>query len=465
MSTIHRDADGSLLVMVKGAPRELLARCTGMDDACRGVIVSAIDGMAAHGLRVLGLAQRRIGAHENHLRLDSCAPGDVETGLTFLGLVGMEDPPREEVADAITACRGAGITIIMITGDDGLTAEVIARQIGLVGERPTVVSGTMLDAMKDEELDAVLAAQELIFSRATPEDKLLIVTRLQARGEIVAVTGDGVNDAPALKKADIGAAMGRSGTDVARAAADMVLLDDNFATIVAAVEEGRAIFDNMRKFIVYIFAHLSPEAIPFILFALLHTPLPLTVMQILAIDLGTETLPALALGMERPEADVMRRRPRSRGERLLNLGTLIRGYGFLGMMTTLVVVSGFLAVTMGAGWRPGVASSLPATIAAEASTVTFVGIVVMQIANAFACRTERQSAFGVGFASNRLLLAGIVFEVLLTVAIVYTPIGQVMFGTAGVPVWWWLVCAAAIVPAFLAEEARKWLVRRRTALR
>ena len=464
MSTIHHDDDGAVRVMVKGAPRELLSHCTGMDAAEHATVVAAIDAMAARGRRVLGLAERRIEANEDHFQLDTAAPGDVERQLRFLGLVGMEDPPRDEVPDAIAACRVAGITIIMITGDDGLTAEAIARQIGLVGEHPVVVPGTALGAMSDDQLDTVLDSPELIFSRATPEDKLRIVTRLQARGETVAVTGDGVNDAPALKKADIGAAMGRSGTDVARAAADMILLDDNFATIVAAVEEGRAIFDNMRKFIVYIFAHLSPEAIPFILFALLHTPLPLTVMQILAIDLGTETLPALALGMEHPEADVMSRPPRPRNERLLSAGTLLRGYGFLGMMTTVLVLCGFFALILDARWRID-ATSVPSTVAAEASTVTFVGIVVMQIANAFACRTERQSAFTVGLTSNRLLLIGIAFEVMLALVIVYTGLGQAIFGTAAVPGWWWLICLLAIPPTFLAEEARKWVVRSRVRSR
>ena len=199
----------------------------------------------------------------------------------------------------------------------------------------------------------VLASDQVLFSRATPEHKLRIVTALRDLGEVVAVTGDGVNDAPALKRADIGVAMGLAGTDVAREAADMVLVDDNFATIVGAVEEGRAIFDNMRKFIVYIFAHLSPEAIPFIFYALFRIPLPITVMQILAIDLGTETLPALALGVERAEPDVMSRPPRKRGERLLSGGALVRGYGFLGGMAAAVVLSAFFLFLSSHGWSWG----------------------------------------------------------------------------------------------------------------
>jgi magnesium-transporting ATPase (P-type) len=255
--------------------------------------------------------------------------------------------------------------------------------------------------------------------------------------------------------------MGMAGTDVAREAADMVLVDDNFATIVGAVEEGRAIFDNMRKFIVYIFAHLSPEAVPFIFFALFSVPLPLTVMQILAIDLGTETLPALALGVERPEPDVMARPPRRRGERLLSAGSLERGYAFLGGMTSAVVLSAFFLFLFSKGWSWGDATAPTREIGLEATTIVFLGIVLLQVGNAFACRTERVSPFRIGLLGNRFLLWGVAFELVFAAALIYVPFLRPLFGTGPVDPRWWLYLIAFVPVIFLAEEARKAIVRRR----
>jgi magnesium-transporting ATPase (P-type) len=317
--------------------------------------------------------------------------------------------------------------------------------------------------MGDAEAQLAMAGAPVIFARATPEQKLRIVSLLQAQGEVVAVTGDGVNDAPALKKADIGVAMGVAGTDVAREAADVILLDDNFATIVAAIEHGRAIFDNMRKFVVYIFAHLAPEAIPFVVFALFRTPVPLTVLQILAIDLGTETLPALALGVEPAEPDVMRRPPRRRGDHLLNLPALLRGYAFLGGLSSIVVLGAFLLFLLGHGWTWGQPDPPSALVGAQATTIVFVGIVIMQVANAFACRTERAPILVVGLLSNRFLLAGIGFELVLTAALVYVPLLQPIFGTAPIAGLWWVSLFALTPVVLLAEELRKAVVRRRSS--
>jgi magnesium-transporting ATPase (P-type) len=472
MSTIHRvpAGEGALVAYVKGSPRELLAHCTAMLDtgldvplteAARGRVMEENDRMARQGLRVLATAYRWLPA-EVESQVDSMPPGVVERELVFAGLVGMQDPPRDEVPAAVERCRVAGIRIIMITGDYGLTAESIARQVGIV--RPgsvTVVDAADLVRMTDDELKSALASGQVLFSRATPEHKLRIVTALRELGEVVAVTGDGVNDAPALKRADIGVAMGMSGTDVAREAADMVLVDDNFATIVGAVEEGRAIFDNMRKFIVYIFAHLSPEAVPFIFYALFRIPLPITVMQILAIDLGTETLPALALGVERAEPDVMTRPPRSRSERLLSSGALLRGYGFLGGMATAVVLSAFFLFLSSHGWSWGEAHAPSHHVGLQATTIVFLGIVLMQVGNAFACRTERVSVFRIGLFGNRLLLWGIAFELAFAAALISIPPLQDLFGTAPIGVGWWLALAAFIPVIFLAEEGRKALIRGR----
>ena len=269
---------------------------------------------ARQGLRVLALAQRGARCRRPRKRP---AREEAERELCFLGLVTMLDPPRAEVADAIARCHSAGIRVIVITGDHPLTAAAIARRVGIGGEDPLIVNAERLDHRREAELErAARRRREVVFARASPEAKLQIAEALQAQGHVVAMTGDGVNDAPALRRADIGVAMGRSGTDVAREAATMVLTDDNFATIVTAVEAGRVVYDNVRKFIVYIFAHATPEVVPFLVFALAGgaVPLPLTVLQLLAFDVGTETLPSLALGRDPAEPGIMERPPRPRSE-------------------------------------------------------------------------------------------------------------------------------------------------------
>lgn len=474
MSTVHEalPRDQTLVAYVKGAPRELLKQCTrllidgrerDLDDALRAEIMAENDRMARAGLRVLGMAYRHLPA-EDLAHLSALEPGAVERGLVFAGLAGMQDPPRDEVPAAVASARRAGIRVIMITGDYGLTAESIARQVGIAseGEPVRVVDAGEVEAMSDAELRSLVRAPgALLFARATPEHKLRVVAALRAQGETVAVTGDGVNDAPALKEADIGVAMGKAGTDVAREAADMVLLDDNFATIVAAVKEGRAIFDNMRKFVAYILAHLTPEIVPYILFALFRLPLPITVMQMLAIDLGTETLPALALGVERAEPDVMARPPRRRGEGLLSRGVMVRGYLVLGLTSAAAVLGTYFLFLISRGWHWGQASAPTPRDAAAATTIVFLGIVLMQVANAFACRTERVSAFRTGLFGNRFLLWGIAFELALAAAVVYLPFMQPVFGTAAIGPVWWGVLAAFLPVIFLIDEARKLLARAR----
>ncbi|MDO8617177.1 MAG: cation-transporting P-type ATPase [Dehalococcoidia bacterium] len=472
MSTIHRQelSDYPLVAYVKGAPRELLAHCSrilirgrecDITEKLATEVMAGNDHMARSGLRVLAMAYRGL-ADDLEQRLASLDPGEVERDMVFVGLAGMEDPPRDEVPDAVEKCHAAGIRVVMVTGDYSLTAESIAREARIIGDGPvTVIESRELAEMSEEELTTVLTRGQLIFARATPEDKLRIVAGFQAMGEVVAVTGDGVNDAPALKKADIGVAMGMSGTDVAREAADMILVDDNFATIVAAIEEGRGIFDNMRKFIVYVFAHLSPEAVPFIFFALFRIPLPITAMQILAIDLGTETLPALALGTERPEPDVMRRPPRRRSERLLDVASLVRGYAFLGLITAAVVLGSYFLLLRSSGWSWGQSEAPSGLVGDRATTVVFLGIVVMQIGVAFACRGERVSAFTTGLFTNRFLLFAIAAELLFAAAVIYVPFLQPVFGTASLPWHWWLLPAAFVPVVFLADEVRKLYLRRR----
>jgi magnesium-transporting ATPase (P-type) len=317
-----------------------------------------------------------------------------------------------------------------------------------------------MDGIKDSALREAIASKEIIFARMTPRHKMRVVSILKDEGERVAVTGDGVNDAPALKKADIGIAMGKSGTDVAKEAADVVLLDDNFATIVNAVEEGRAIFENIRKFITYIFAHGTPEAIPYILFALIKIPLPLTVMQILAIDLGTETVPALALGMETPEAGIMKRPPRPLEKGLIDRSVLFRGYIFIGLISTIGVLFGYFYVLYNGGWKWGTDLPIDDLLARQATTATFLGIVILQVGTVFACSSFKDSIFSLGFLSNKLLVVGVVFELLLSAVIIYSPIGNRIFGTAPVKLSVWPILIPFSIVLLLAEELRKLYVRR-----
>ena len=441
MSTVDQRQDGSLTVHAKGAPEEVLERSTMIGGtanheplaaADRDKVLAVLERYAAQGLRVLAVARRRLpdGAEPPTRR------EDVERDLVLLGLVALFDPPRPEVAEAVARCHAAGIRILVVTGDYGPTAAEIARRVGIATDGATVVTGEQLDALSERELDRLLReGRELIFARSSPEAKLRIADALRAEGHVVAMTGDGVNDAPALRRADIGIAMGLTGTDVAREAATMVLTDDNFASIVAAVAAGRRVYDNVRKFILYIFAHLTPEAIPFLVFALSGgtIPLPLTVLQILAIDLGTEILPALALGREPAEPGLMERSPRPRSEGVIRRSLLVRAWIFLGLIEATLVLGGFFFVLLRAGWRPGTATGTGHPLHGaylEATTMTFAGIVACQVGTALAARTEAASLRAVGFFSNRMLLWGIASELVFAAALVYAPPLQRLFGTA-----------------------------------
>lgn len=466
MSTIH-NAENDIYVFTKGAPKETISVCNYIFDGKDGIrkldkediqkVIEQNDAFAKEGLRVLALAYKNINKIDKECTIDN-----TENNLVFIGLAAMMDPPRPEVKKAVENAQKAGIKIIMITGDYGLTAESIARKIGIVNSsNPRIITGNELDKISDIDLKNELKNREIIFSRAAPENKMRVVSMLKEMGEVVAVTGDGVNDSPALKKADIGVAMGRSGTDVAREVATMVLTDDNFASIVNAIEEGRTVYDNVRKFITYIFAHLTPEAIPYILFALFNIPLPITVMQILAIDIGTETLPALALGVEKSEPGIMERPPKSPNEKLLNFSIFFRGYILLGLISSVAVLSGYFWVLYGGGWHWGQILDAANPLAKKAATMTFLGIVIMQVANVFACRTEVASMFSIGILTNKLLNIGIIFELALTAILIYVPFLQNIFNTYSVPVTYWLFYIPFIPVLIGAEELRKWLIRKK----
>src|SRR5512139_3981326 len=460
MSVLCETPQGRMLYC-KGALEKVLAACdyvqldagiAPLDADAKTRLLAAQDEMAEAGLRVLAFA---------HGPIDGGLPAE-ERGLTLSGLVGLEDPPRPEVPEAMARCATAGIRVIMVTGDHPHTAQAIAREIGLVKtDQPVVITGDDLRRLSPVQLQLALDAPEILFARVAAEQKMHLVEALQKKGEIVAVTGDGVNDAPALKTADIGIAMGVAGTDVAKEAADMILLDDNFASIVAAIEEGRAVFDNLRKFLTYILSSNIPELVPYLAFVLFRIPLPLTIIQILAVDLGTDMLPALALGAEKPDAAVMRRPPRARNERLLSWNLIARAYLFLGALEAAAAMTVFFVVLNAAGWHYGETLARTAPLYLQATTACLAAIVMTQVMNVFLCRHPLKSALSFRLFSNPLILLGIVAELGLLLFIVYTPAGNWLFGTAPIAaeIWLFAVALAALMGVF--EETRKAWLRRK----
>jgi Ca2+-transporting ATPase len=497
------------LLLTKGSPLELLERCsrqlgpTGaqpLSAADRAAVQAANDAMARRGQRLLAVALRPVDAGEP-LAPAATAALALERELVFVALVGLVDPPRPEVPEALRRCREAGIRVTMVTGDYGLTAEAVARQIGLLdppraaplppvasvgagdplagsdGHRPLapaaagtadsggadpvrVIEGSTLAAISDLQLRQLLKyRRRLVFARMTPEQKLRLVLAYRALGEVVAVTGDGVNDAPALRAADVGLAMGRSGTDVAREAADIVLLDDNFATIIEAIRHGRAVVANIGRFLTYVLASNVPEVVPFLAMVALRIPAALTVLQILAVDLGTDLLPALGLGAEPPEPGVLRLPPRPRGRALLHGGVMLRAYGVLGVTEALLAMGGYLLVWRqhGVGWSElrQLAPLLlhhqaPApleTLARQASSVAFSMIVAAQMGTLLACRSERRPFWTSLALPNPWLWWGFLSEPALASLVVLLPPLAGVFATAPFPVAWlgWMALAPLVV--------------------
>jgi len=457
MTSVHL-VGGERVAYVKGAAEVVLPRTT-LSDAERDRALAAEAAMERDALRVLALARRVLPAGA-----DTDAD-TVEQELEFLGLVGMLDPPRPQVPDAIRRCREAGIRIIMVTGDSGRTAEAIARRIGLLDAAVHVITGDELAGLDDDALRDRLAERDVIFARIDPEQKLRLAQRLRADGEVVAMTGDGVNDAPALKHADIGIAMGAGGTEVAKEAADLILLDDNFASIVAAIEEGRAVYANIRRFAGYHFGSNVGELVPFLVWGISGgaVPLPLVVMQVLAIDLGTDQLPAIALGTERAEPGTMTRPPRPRSEHLLNRAFAARVFGRIGPLEGLAAMTSFLFAFWLAGWRPW--ESLPdsGTVYLEATTMAMAGIVMAQVGAGLAWRTDRLSLRSVGPWTNRLLLVGIAVEIAMIALLAYTPGLDRIFHTSALGPWHWLLLCAWPPLILGVDEARKAAGRRRAA--
>jgi len=465
MSTLHLKNSDQILYL-KGAPKSVLdltssfmknSRLYPISEGIRSEIITVNDFFAEQGLRVLAIAMKEITDDD---QIEN--PEDVEHNLIFLGLIAMMDPPRPEVSEAVKKCHHAQIRIIMITGDYGLTAKSIARKIGIITtDNPHIITGADLDQMNDEELKRHLTG-EVIFARVSPEHKLKVVEILRETGQIVAVTGDGVNDAPALKKADIGVAMGITGTDVAKEAADMILTDDNFASIVNAIEEGRAVYANIKKFTGYIFTSNTPEAVPFILFAFskARIPLALDVMPILSIDLGTDLVPALALGSEPPEPGIMDKPPRNLKEHVITRSLLLRSYLWLGPIQSLAVMSAFFYQYWTNGYW-GQIFDLPAEgpLYHSAVGMALAAVVTTQIGNVLAHRTERSSIRAAGLFSNKMVWLGIASELVIILIILYVPFFQTIIGTAPFPAQNWIFLFAWAPALLIAEEFRKGIMR------
>jgi magnesium-transporting ATPase (P-type) len=440
--------DGSLLV--KGAPDSVLGLVIERADA-----LAAAGGMAARGRRVLAVACRPIGDEPLPTSAD-----EAEQRLTVLGVLGLEDPPRTGAAAAIAACRGGGIRVAMVTGDHAATARAIADEVGLRHPDDPVLEGSTLPE-DDDALAALIDHDGIVLARVIPEDKVRIARALRSRGHVVAMTGDGVNDGPALHEADIGVAMGRSGTDVARETSDLVLLDDDFATIVAGVEEGRAIYANARRFLTYHLTDNVAELTPFAIWALSGgaIPLALGVLQILALDIGTDTLSATALGAEPPRENLLKRPP-ARG-RLLDGSVARRAFGLMGPVEGVLTMTAFFASLVASGWVPG--SPFPTGPSLlMASGAAFATVVIAQTANAFACRSTTQWPGSLGWTSNRLLVWGASIELLVAAACLLVPAVAEILGHRPPALAGWAV-ALASAPVVLGVDAAAKAWRRRTS--
>jgi Ca2+-transporting ATPase len=448
MTTLHQDPEGGLIAFTKGATESLVARAenqmtsTGTGPVNPEEFFKAAERMAALGLRVLAFAVRRWPAKPVDL-----TPESVERDLTIIGLAGIGDPIRKEAAEAVETCRQAGITTVMITGDHPATARAIAEELGILQEHQFVLSGRELAEMGEETLLSRIDRVR-VYARVAPEQKLKIVRALQARGDLVAMTGDGVNDAPALKQAEIGVAMGITGTDVAKQASSLILLDDNFATIVGAVREGRKIYDNLRRFIRYAVTTNTSEILTMLVAPLLGLPMPLLPLQILWVNLVTDGLPGLALAAEPEERNVMNRAPRPPRESVFahSLGAHVVWVGIL--MTALTITTQVVAINSGFhAWQ----------------TIVISVMAFSQLAHVLAIRSESESLFTQGLMSNKPLLGAVLLTVLLQLAIIYIPALNDLFRTQPLrplELVWTLVIASGV---FIAVEIEKWMRRKREA--
>ena len=448
MATLHDAGDGRRVVYLKGAVEKILARCTAALDAAgspaaldTAAVHAQVNELAGAGLRVLAFARADLPAGQDHLHHK-----DVATGLTFLGLQAMMDPPRAEAIAAIQACQTAGVTVKMITGDHAVTATAIARQIGIARPADVAVTGAEMAAVHDREF-IDLAQRVNVFARVTPEQKLRLVEALQSRGLVVAMTGDGVNDAPALKQADIGVAMGITGTDVAKDAADMVLSDDNFASIEAAVEEGRGVFDNLVKFIAFALPTNVGQGLVLIAAILLGITLPILPLQILWINMITAVLLGLGLAFELKEPGIMQRQPRLPGSPIISTAVLVR----IGVAGVILLIGAFALFE----WSQTIGGSVE-----EARTVAVNVFMSVQIFYLFACRSLRRSLFTYNPFGNRVIVLGVGVVIGLQLLFTYAPFMNIAFGTAPLALTEWAMIVLVGIVAMVLMDALGWLLRK-----
>uniref|UniRef100_H3CH26 Sodium/potassium-transporting ATPase subunit alpha n=1 Tax=Tetraodon nigroviridis TaxID=99883 RepID=H3CH26_TETNG len=522
--SIHEAEDhpSAHILVMKGAPERILDRCSTimvqgqelpLDQDWTDAFQSAYMELGGLGERVLGFCQAVLPSSQfpRGFSFDSDEENFPTQQLCFLGLISMIDPPRAAVPDAVGKCRSAGIKVIMVTGDHPITAKAIAKGVGIISEgnetvedmaerlnlplsqvnpsrdaKACVVHGSDLKNMSSEDLDDVLRSHtEIVFARTSPQQKLIIVEGCQRQGAIVAVTGDGVNDSPALKKADIGVAMGITGSDVSKQAADMILLDDNFASIVTGVEEGRLIFDNLKKSIAYTLTSNIPEISPFLLFILASVPLPLGTVTILCIDLGTDMVPAISLAYETAESDIMKREPRNPStDKLVNERLISMAYGQIGMIQALAGFFTYFVIMAENGFLPGTLLGIRISwdhrdvndledtygqqwtyeqrkiIEFSCHTSFFVSIVVVQWADLIICKTRRNSLFHQGMSRNRVLIFGLVVETALAAFLSYCPGMDVALRMYPLRILWWFCALPYSLLIFVYDEVRKFILRR-----
>jgi Ca2+-transporting ATPase len=455
MTTVHTGQDGSVLAFVKGAPDLLVDRCVAWEGGgqvqpltpeVRAQILETNDRMASEALRVLGIAFRRLDRVPA-----TTSPDTLETDLTFLGLVGMIDPPRDEARAAIRACREAGIRTVMITGDHKLTAAAVARELELLTEEGgnggprRVLEGRDLDRLSEADLARMVSGVS-VYARVSPEHKMKIVAAWKSQEHVVAMTGDGVNDAPALKRADIGVAMGITGTDVTKEACDMVLADDNFATIAAAVEEGRVIYDNIKKYLTFLLSANVAEIMLLGMAGFIGWPLPLVALQILWVNLTTDGLPALALGVEAPEPDLMQRAPRKAGDAVFGRSVLT-----VLASLSLIILAGTVPIFYVYWQTDGVA---------KAQSMTFVTLILFELFFAHACRSLRFTVLQLGVFGNRWLWLATLSSAALMLAVVYIPGWAEAFHVVPLTGSDWAVALSVSFAGFLLVETGKWVVGR-----
>ena len=467
MSVIYREKNGSknkLIAYIKGAPESVLPKCTHIMKGGKVKKITAKDRerfaklntqMAKRALRVIAFAYKEVQKEQK-----SYTETEVESKLIFNGLSGMIDPPRIEVKDAVALTHKAGIKVYIVTGDQGLTAQAIARKLDIIkGKDVRIITGKILNKLSVPKLKKEFRKHDyIIFARVSPSHKLKVVETLKQMGEVVAVTGDGVNDAPALKRADIGVAMGIVGTDVSKEAANMVLADDKFSTIVNAISEGRTIYKNLKKFIFYIFSCNIGELFTIFAAIMLALPTPLTAVLILAVDLGTDVLPALALGVEPTEEQIMKEKPRSPKERIMK-GKFVARYLYIGIFIGIIVTGLFLFQLYNYGWSWGESLDKSSLAYLKSSTTAFAALVLIQMVNAFNARSERHSVFKIGLFKNMWLIGAIGISILTLIIFVEVPFIQQFLRTTNLSPREWGMVIVASFGILIVEEIRKLFIR------